>query len=908
MVREGQTNPLHYYRDLFNHFLTDMYAKVETQRLNFIRFSQSTIRAEEYGQLRDAVRGEGLDPNQVGTRVILTSSFIGSPRQMQQDAQDGMAYVRKFGRPCLFLTFTCNPKWPEITEHIDGLNAFERNDVIARVYELKLKNFMKVTSVLFGPTQACLVSVEWQKRGLPHAHILLWLKEKIRPDQIDHIISAEIPDPELEPDLCKTVTTQMIHGPCGADNPLAPCMKNGKCSKRFPKDFISETRTDVNGYPLYRRRSPREGGQTFGKRINRETTITVDNRHVVPYCPILCKMFDAHINVEYCHSVKAIKYICKYIYKGSDNAVFQITSTSNNASNAASTSNNASNAASTSNNASNAASTSNNASNAASTSNNASNAASTSNNASNAASTSNNASNDEIAQFQVGRYINSNEAAWRLLGFPIHHRYPAITRLAVHLENYQRVYFTAGSVENVIDHPRDTTLTAFFKLNQHDEFARTVLYPDIPEFYIWEDRARQWRAQGQAVEGHPGIKRTDTIGRVYAVHPSNQDCFFCVSYCTTLWVQLHLFLFELWMELFTHRIKLHVNTVETRSPSRIRYLFAIVLSEYKHANVTELWEAYKDSMTEDILFRLRAELQNPDLAMTHEIYQEALAIIVEKVVAMNGKSLEEMGIELPFDSNHQPMSSEVLREQSYDVSQLSAFVVERRPMLSRSQEQLSVYTRLMEKIEREEGGISFLDAPGGTGKTFLLNLILAQVRSKRQIALATASSGIAATLLDGGRTAHSTFKLPLDLHEADKVVCSIGKQTAKAQLLKTCKVIVWDECTMIHKKGLEMLNATLQYLRDSNDIMGGVTVILAGDFRQTLPIIDRGTTADEIDACMKQSQLWRHVETFKLITNMRALTTGDPMVQQFSDNLLKIGNGQVPHDVNGNIRLSTSKN
>ncbi|KAH9154401.1 hypothetical protein AeRB84_003508 [Aphanomyces euteiches] len=412
IVREGQTNPLHYYRDLFNQFLTDMYAKVETQRLNFIRFSQSTIRAEEYGQLRDAVRGERLDPNQVGTRVILPSSFIGSPRQMQQDAQDGMAYVRKFGRPCLFLTFTCNPKWPEITEHIDGLNAFERNDVIARVYELKLKNFMKVTSVLFGPTQACLVSVEWQKRGLPHAHILLWLKEKIRPDQIDHIISAEISDPELEPDLYKTVTTQMIHGPCGADNPLAPCMKNGKCSNRFPKDFISETRTDVNGYPLYRRRSPREGGQTFEKRINRETTITVDNRHVVPYCPILCKMFDAHINVEYCHSVKAIKYICKYIYKGSDNAVFQITSTSNNASNAASTSNNASNAASTSNNASNAASTSNNASNAASTSNNASNAAITSNNASNAASTSNNASNDEIAQFQVGRYINSSEAAW----------------------------------------------------------------------------------------------------------------------------------------------------------------------------------------------------------------------------------------------------------------------------------------------------------------------------------------------------------------------------------------------------------------------------------------------------------------------------------------------------------------
>ena len=73
----------------------------------------------------------------------------------------------------------------------------------------------------------------------------------------------------------------------------------------------------------------------------------------------------------------------------------------------------------------------------------------------------------------------------------------------------------------------------------------------------------------------------------------------------------------------------------------------------------------------------------------------------------------------------------------------------------------------------DEGGMLFLDAPGGTGKTFLINLILAKLRSEGKIALATASSGIATTLLTGGLTLHSTFKIPLDLHAMDIPIYSI---------------------------------------------------------------------------------------------------------------------------------------
>lgn len=69
----------------------------------------------------------------------------------------------------------------------------------------------------------------------------------------------------------------------------------------------------------------------------------------------------------------------------------------------------------------------------------------------------------------------------------------------------------------------------------------------------------------------------------------------------------------------------------------------------------------------------------------------------------------------------------------------------------------------MDSVNNNMGRLFFLDAPGGTGKTFLANLILAKIRQSGKIAIAVASSGIAATLLNEGKTAHSTFKLPLSV-------------------------------------------------------------------------------------------------------------------------------------------------
>lgn len=164
------------------------------------------------------------------------------------------------------------------------------------------------------------------------------------------------------------VTTHLIHGPCRNN----VCLDQGVCKKKYPRRLIKDTKTSDNGYPEYRRRSPNDGGFTADVRGRQ-----VDNSWVVPYNPVLLRIFDAHINLEFCASVKAIKYICKYILKGGDVASYEVTD----------------------------------------------------------------GKRDEVSTYQNGRYISSSEAAYRIFQNPIHQHSPPVQQLQVHLENGQRVHF-----------------------------------------------------------------------------------------------------------------------------------------------------------------------------------------------------------------------------------------------------------------------------------------------------------------------------------------------------------------------------------------------------------------------------------------------------------------------------------
>ena len=322
--RDGDSKALFYGGKLLQQYIVDAYAAVRSNRLHWLSLNQDKLRADQYGGLRDALMREDnvglISPEQIGRRFILPSSFPGSPRYMFQAYQDGMAVTRHYQKISLFVTMTANPLWDEIVrELLPEQRAEDRPDLIARVFAMKKKELIRMIfqDGVFGRAVAYVWTVEFQKRGLPHVHILVFLRNDYNPyspEEVDAMVRAWLPDEQSEPLLHAIVLKHMIHGPCGSRNPDAPCMdKESKmCTKRYPRPLVEHTSMGVDSYPTYRR--PDDG------RTVQHKGVPINNGDVVPYNPFLSLVFDCHINVELCAGIRTMKYIHKYITKGLDRA------------------------------------------------------------------------------------------------------------------------------------------------------------------------------------------------------------------------------------------------------------------------------------------------------------------------------------------------------------------------------------------------------------------------------------------------------------------------------------------------------------------------------------------------------------------------------------------------------------
>src|SRR5687767_14462566 len=193
----------------------------------------------------------------------------------------------------------------------------------------------------------------------------------------------------MHPLAYETVSTVMMHGLCGALNPAAPCMKDGVCQNHYPKSFCDETQEDNNGYPVYRRHDNSHVINTRDKFL--------DNRWVVPHNVSLVTKYNAHINVEICNSILAIKYLYKYVYKGHDQATITL-----------------------------------------------------SHNTQTLAETE---KIDEIKMYLNARYISASESIWRIFHYRLHNHSSNVQRLAIHLSNQQSITFQDGdNLQNIVNH------------------------------------------------------------------------------------------------------------------------------------------------------------------------------------------------------------------------------------------------------------------------------------------------------------------------------------------------------------------------------------------------------------------------------------------------------------------------
>jgi len=237
----------------------------------------------------------------------------------------------------------------------------------------------------------------------------------------------------------------------------------------------------------------------------------------------------------------------------------------------------------------------------------------------------------------------------------------------------------------------------------------------------------------------------------------------------------------------------------------------------------------------------------------------------------------------------------------YDAATQATMRNERVPQLN--PEQWAVYDNVMAAINHPA---FFVDGLGGIGKTFLYSCLLSTMCAQGRVTIAMASSDIAALLLDGGRTARSRLKIPVQGLNSTST-CYISRDSELAALLQAIALIVWDEAIMMHRHVFEAVNRSLQ------DIMvvinpafkflpfGGLVVVFGGDFRQILLVVPCGTRGDVIIAALNRSSIWQHVRVFKLHTNMRvqkllaqggAHAQADATRQQaFADYLQRVGEG-----------------
>ncbi|KAF8104779.1 hypothetical protein N665_0168s0022 [Sinapis alba] len=291
-------------------------------------------------------------------------------------------------------------------------------------------------------------------------------KDKLpQADDIDRIISDEIPDKASEPRLYEVVKDIMIHGSCGVLNKVSSCMQDGRCNKFFPRKNVEKTTVDSQGYPIYQRRD----NNTFIEK----KCIQCNNRFLVPYNKKLLLGYNTHNNVEWCNQSRSIKYLFKYINKAQDRIPGTVTQKN-------------------------------------------SNQAQSEVGETVVGDVAEEPQVDEIKNYFDARYISTCESAWRILAFPTHYLSTPVEKLTFHLECEQPVIYKEGdSIKSVMD-PVQSTKTMFLA-----SFDCCIIYPDERELTYAELPTRFFYDGKQKVRGstcYADIRTFDDIFR-----PSYED-------------------------------------------------------------------------------------------------------------------------------------------------------------------------------------------------------------------------------------------------------------------------------------------------------------------------------------------------------------------------------------------------
>ncbi|KAI3745280.1 hypothetical protein L1987_58391 [Smallanthus sonchifolius] len=489
-------------------------SELETSRLQLCGRNQAKIRSDLYQGIVDCVNAGEVHPNRVGQQVVLPASFIGWPRDMRRRFLDAMTFVQDDGKPDLFITMTCNPQWPEISDNLKpGQIEQDRPELVSRVFRAKLED----------------------------------LKEQLFKKHLIGEVKA-YGDPK-------------------------------SCRFRYPRQFNELTTQGDDAYPLYRRRNNGINVNVRGKNL--------DNRWVVRYNPRLLMMFSCHMNVEVCSSIKSVKYLFKYVYKGHDKQVIQINPDEQGV------------------------------------------------------------VINEIKRFQDARYVSPPEAMWHIFSFSLSQIHPPVLALQLHLPNKQMVRFNDDDImSEIVDRERDkiTMLTSFFETNRVDATARQFLYKDFPKHFTWNSRTRRWNRRIAKPQRGRIVSANPAEGERFYLRPLLPNVKGPASFedlCTVNGVTYTTFQkAALEIGLLENDDSLSQCLTEAslfQFPSALRRLFATIMIFCEPGDVRKLWNDHFESLSED--HRLQCQ----------SVEQDEASMAKRLSIEVVDRTLQDItGVSLPF--------------------------------------------------------------------------------------------------------------------------------------------------------------------------------------------------------------------------------------------------------------------
>jgi len=869
--------------------------------------TRSMLRAEHVQYLENRMP-EGT---RLGKYVYMPRSIPGSKRYMQESFTKLLALENEMGRlPDWFVTCTMDINNPTVLESLrERETPYERPEVVMRIWEeiiAEVKKDLFKNGVL-GKCEAWAMVLEHQGRGAPHVHIIMWVADcpgKGTAEWVNKYTSAEFPFPppptatgeaaDQQRRLCDMVSKLMVHR-CNDDG---PCMVDGRCTKRFPKQFSEETVIGDGTYPAYRRRAPPEGdelpiqdlnedlhqyrrrqplpqdtvemsptqraryGNTVRRRVG-NVEYEFDNSRVVPYNPSLLLKYQMHINVEYVGSAAVFDYLCKYLTKGDPLLAVRVERANDREDRVQ--------------------------------------------------------DYDEFQHHFNANYRTSMQAMARLLGLKVFDMSHCVKILRVHMPGREVVTFHEGDEQ----HAREihSPLIAYFRLNQRlrregDNSADELTYATVNRHFRYinnqwiprRNRRRNITRVGRAASDHDAEAQAL---RLLLIHTKAPTSFDDLRRVPGELEPMDTFSEAARRRGLTNDPAILIQTIqdaceELRNPYRRCRFFALLMFHNSPPDTQHIFESVLDMLVPP----------PPDAqpAQDREARrQRALNRIEYTLQTTFQSSCDVIGLTPPLNYNHERMEEEDQRVGDFAVqpeggghvgndgperTQRGWQAVVDRDVARMRPQQRQAYDQIMASIRAVKQDpfnpttprCFIVEGPGGVGKTLLNNTIIATCKAGRLTVIPTASTGIASTLMIGGATTHSSLWIPTDVDY--DTLSRLDAHSALAQRIKSADLIIIDEFSMLHRANLEYIDRQLRdiFPRDGRGRLpfGGIPILLTGNWAQLTPVVVGADDAGRRAASIKSSPLLRHFQTFYLRENMRV----GPGESAFANWLLDVGYGQ----------------